>query len=74
MRVAKAAPWCQSGSGLEMSLAEIQKAERERRAQEAALQMQRMQVSKIQFLMFLPQIIIQNFPAIVNTNLVESHF
>lgn len=49
IRTAKAAPWSQSGSSLGMSLADIQKAEREKRAQEAALQMQRLQV----FLFFL---------------------
>lgn len=44
IRTAKAAPWSQSNSTLGMSLADIQKAEKEKRAHEAALQMQRLQV------------------------------
>ncbi|KAJ8911843.1 hypothetical protein NQ315_003321, partial [Exocentrus adspersus] len=43
MRTAKAAPWSQPNSSLGMSLADIQKSEREKRAQEAALQIQRLQ-------------------------------
>ncbi|CAH0559994.1 unnamed protein product [Brassicogethes aeneus] len=47
-RQAKAAPWCQSNSTAGASLAEIQKAEREKRAQEAALQLQRQQLQEQQ--------------------------
>nr|XP_023030042.1 GIGYF family protein CG11148 [Leptinotarsa decemlineata] len=46
IRLAKAAPWSQSNLNLGMSLAEIQKAEREKRAIDAALQMQRLQEEK----------------------------
>lgn len=42
-RIAKIAPWSQSNSNAGMSLADIQKAEREKRAQEAALQLQKQQ-------------------------------
>lgn len=44
LRIAKAAPWSQSNSSLGLSLTEIQKAEREKRAHDAALQLQRLQV------------------------------
>lgn len=44
IRVAKAAPWSQSNSTLGMSLTDIQKAEKERKAQETALEVQRLQV------------------------------
>lgn len=46
IRIAKAAPWSQSSSTLGMSLADIQKAEREKRAQEV-LQMHRLQIQVI---------------------------
>ncbi|XP_018572065.1 GRB10-interacting GYF protein 2 [Anoplophora glabripennis] len=48
IRTAKAAPWSQSSSTLGMSLADIQKSEREKRAQETALQMQRLQEKETQ--------------------------
>ncbi|KAJ8952441.1 hypothetical protein NQ318_014533 [Aromia moschata] len=48
LRITKAAPWSQSGSNLGMNLADIQKAEREKRAQEAALQVQRLQEKEYQ--------------------------
>lgn len=44
LRIAKVAPWSQSNSTLGMSLAEIQKAEREKRAQDAAIHLQKLQV------------------------------
>ncbi|CAG9864477.1 unnamed protein product [Phyllotreta striolata] len=47
-RQAKAAPWCQANSNMGLSLAEIQKAEREKRAIDAALQIQRQQQEKEQ--------------------------
>nr|CAI5830189.1 unnamed protein product [Callosobruchus analis] len=46
-RVAKSAPWSQSNSTAGMSLAEIQKAEREKRAQDAVIQMQKLQEQEI---------------------------
>lgn len=44
LRIAKVAPWSHSNSTLGMSLAEIQKAEREKRAQDAAIEQQKLQV------------------------------
>ncbi|XP_060532401.1 GRB10-interacting GYF protein 2 isoform X2 [Cylas formicarius] len=46
LMLAKAAPWSQSNSALGMSLTEIQKAEKERKLQEVALQQQRAQLEK----------------------------
>ncbi|XP_028155710.2 GRB10-interacting GYF protein 2 isoform X2 [Diabrotica virgifera virgifera] len=43
LRLAKAAPWSQANANMGLSLAEIQKAEREKRAFDAALQQQRLQ-------------------------------
>lgn len=42
--MAKAAPWSQANSTFGMSLAEIQKAEKERKAQDAILQAQKVQM------------------------------
>lgn len=45
IKVQRAAPWCQANSTPELSLADIQKAEREKRAEQAALlQQQRAQM------------------------------
>lgn len=44
LRIAKVAPWSHSNSALGLSLADIQKAEREKRAQDAAIQLQKLQV------------------------------
>lgn len=44
LRIAKVAPWSHSNSTLGMSLTDIQKAEREKRAQDAAIQLQKLQV------------------------------
>ncbi|XP_066257263.1 GIGYF family protein Gyf [Euwallacea similis] len=48
LSLAKAAPWSQANSTFGMSLTEIQKAEKERKAQEAALQAQRAQERELQ--------------------------
>lgn len=44
IRIAKIAPWSHSSCTLGMSLTEIQKAEREKRAQDAAIELQKLQV------------------------------
>lgn len=47
LSMAKVAPWSQANSSFGMSLADIQKAEKERKAQEAVLQAQRTQMVSV---------------------------
>lgn len=61
IRNAKAAPWSQSSSTLGMSLAEIQKAEREKRAVEAAIQIQKLQVRYFGYNFFKQKICFLSF-------------